>query len=239
MALRALIFDLDGTLADTDPLHFRSWRESLAPYGIEMDQEEYARRVSGRHNPEIIEDLLPHLGEDASVAFARTKEARFRELAPSLQPLPGVRELLRRARAEGLLLGLVTNAPRDNAAYMMRALEVEDAFDAVVLGEDAAAAKPDPAPYLETMAQLGVGADEAIAFEDSPSGVRSARRAGLSVVGLCTTQAAETLADLGASPCVRDFDAPALWEGPLAFLREEAEPGRHPSNGNAMAEAED
>lgn len=218
MPLRALIFDLDGTLAHTDPLHFRAWRASLAPHGIEVDEAEYARRISGRHNPEIIADLLPHLNESDASAFARAKEARFREMAPTLEALPGVHTILERARAAGLRLGLVTNAPRENATFMLRGLGLSDAFDAIGLGEEATAAKPDPAPYLDMLERLGVGSHEAIAFEDSPSGVRSATAAGVRVVGLCTTQEAEALARLGASPCVSDFTDPALWHGPLSPL---------------------
>lgn len=219
MALRALIFDLDGTLAHTDPLHYRAWCDSLEPYGIEMDEAEYARRVSGRHNPEIIAELLPHLDDEEATEFAKAKEARFRELAPTLEALPGVHELLDRAREAGLRLGLVTNAPRDNASFMLRTLGLQDAFDEIGLGEDAAAAKPDPAPYLDMLERLGVSADEALAFEDSPSGVDSARGAGVRVVGLCTTREAEALAELGASPCVDDFRDERLWREALASLR--------------------
>ncbi|MDZ7706891.1 MAG: HAD-IA family hydrolase [Trueperaceae bacterium] len=218
MDLAALLFDLDGTLAHTDPLHFLAWREALADHGVEVDEASYARRVSGRHNPEIVADLLPHLSRDEGRAFAGAKEARFRAAADRLEPLPGVHEVLRAARRAGLATALVTNAPRDNAVFMLGALGLEDAFDAVVLGEEAAAPKPDPAPYRETLSRLGVPADRALAFEDSPSGVTSARGAGLPVVGLATTQRPETLTELGASPVVDDFLDARLWSGPLAVL---------------------
>lgn len=218
MELAALLFDLDGTLAHTDPLHFLAWQEALADHGVEVDEASYAQRVSGRHNPEIIADLLPHLTRDEGRAFAGAKETRFRAAAGRLEPLPGVHELLRVARRAGLATALVTNAPRDNTVFMLRALRLEDAFDAVGLGEDAAAPKPDPAPYREMLSRLGVAAGRALAFEDSPSGVISARGAGLPVVGLATTQRPETLTDLGASLVVDDFLDARLWSGPLAGL---------------------
>lgn len=218
MTLRALLFDLDGTLVHTDPLHFRIWKEALARHGIEIDEAAYARRVSGRHNPEIVADLLPDLDDAAARAFAASKEARFREVGTDLAPLPGVRALLRRARAAGLALGVVTNAPRRNAAFMLEVLGLADAFDAIGLGEDAEAAKPDPAPYRAMLARLDVAPGAAVAFEDSPSGVRSAVGAGLEVVGLATTQAPATLLRAGAARVVEDFEDPGLWEGPLAPL---------------------
>jgi len=101
---------------------------------------------------------------------------------------------------------------------MLRALELQDAFDAIGLGDEAAAPKPDPAPYREMLRRLGVNADRTLAFEDSPSGVTSARGAGVPVVGLATTQRPEALADLGASLVVDDFLDARLWSGPLAGL---------------------
>jgi len=218
MDLAALLFDLDGTLAHTDPLHFVAWREALADHGVEVDEEAYARRVSGRHNPVIIADLLPHLTGDEGRAFAEAKEARFRAAADRLEPLPGVHEVLIAARRAGLATALVTNAPRDNTLFMLRALHLEDAFDEIGLGEEAAAPKPDPAPYREMLSRLDVPAERALAFEDSPSGVSSARGAGLAVVGLTTTQRPAALSKLGASLVVDDFLDVRLWSGPLAPL---------------------
>ncbi|MDZ7802035.1 MAG: HAD-IA family hydrolase [Trueperaceae bacterium] len=216
--VRALLFDLDGTLVHTDPVHFHAWREMLAAHGVPIDEAGYARRVSGRHNPEIIADLLPHLGTEDALAFADAKEARFRALATGLTPLPGTRALLRAARAAGLRTAVVTNAPRVNAVFMLEALGLAEAFDAVGAAEDASAAKPDAAPYREMLARLEVAPDAAWAFEDSPSGVRSARGAGVRVVGLATTQSADELTRHGAALVVNDFTDTGLWEGPLRFL---------------------
>lgn len=219
MTLTALLFDLDGTLVHTDPLHFVAWRAMLASHGVEIDEEGYARQVSGRHNPEIVADLLPHLSEDEGRRFAAEKEARFRRVADAaLRPLPGVRDVLARARAAGVATGVVTNAPRENAEFMLRALGLHGAVDAVGIGEEASAAKPDPAPYTAMLERLAVEPSEALAFEDSPSGIASARGAGLAVVGITTTQDGPTLRAHGAMLTVSDFRDEALRSGPLAPL---------------------
>jgi beta-phosphoglucomutase len=219
----ALLFDLDGTLVHTDPVHFRAWREVLGRHGLAIDEAGYARHVSGRHNPEIVSDLLPRLDAAGRDALIDEKEARFRELARGMTPLAGSRELVRSARAAGLGTAVVTNAPRENARFMLEALGFEGAFDAVVLGDDVTAAKPDPAPYREALQRLDCAPDRALAFEDSPSGVRSARGAGIAVVGLATTQTAEALRAEGAEPVVADFDDPRLREGPLRALVDPAD----------------
>jgi HAD superfamily hydrolase (TIGR01509 family) len=219
VSLQALLFDLDGTLVHTDPLHFVAWRAMLSAHGVEIDEAGYARQVSGRHNPEIVADLLPHLNAEARRRVAADKEARFRRVAEAaLAPLPGVREVLTRARAAGVATAVVTNAPRENAEFMLRALGLRAAIDALGIGDEAAAPKPDPAPYAEMLQRLGVEAADALAFEDSTSGIASARGAGLAVVGLTTTRSAATLRAHGAFLAVPDFDDAALRSGPLAEL---------------------
>ncbi len=196
--LKALLFDLDGTLVHTDPLHFAAWRAALAPHGIGLSQEAYEARIWGRHNPEIVRDWLPHLDADEGVAFADAKEAAFRAAAESLEPLPGAAGLMSEARAAGVSVAVVTNAPRPNAEFMLEATGLVSLVDRLTIGEECVAPKPDAAPYRETLDVLGVGASEAIAFEDSPSGLRSAVAAGLAVVGMTTTQPAVDLLAAGA-----------------------------------------
>lgn len=116
--LKAVLFDLDGTLADTDPLHLLAWREVLAPYGLKVDPAFYRERISGRLNPEIVRDLLGLEGKEAERLIA-AKEARFRALAQGLRPTPGLPEFLERIREKGLLWGVVTNAPKENARHVL------------------------------------------------------------------------------------------------------------------------
>ncbi|AWR87823.1 HAD family hydrolase [Meiothermus taiwanensis] len=210
MKLRALLFDLDGTLADTDRLHEQAWLEGLSRYGIQGDHRFYQAQISGGLNPEIVARLLPQLSPDEQVAFIEQKEARFRELASEVQPLPGLRVLWDWAQSQGLRRALVSNAPRENAHYLLERLGLM--FDAIVLSEDLPAGKPDPLPYRTALQHLNIGPQEALAFEDSPSGVRSAVGAGLRTVALTTGHPPHALEQAGAFLCIPDFTDPRLWD---------------------------
>jgi HAD superfamily hydrolase (TIGR01509 family) len=199
MTLRALLFDLDGTLVDTDPLHHHTWRELLAPHGIVVDDDLYRRKFSGRLNPDIVAELLPRLDRAANLDLCERKEALFREMTPRLDPLPGVVALIESAQAAGLGLALVTNAPRINADHMLAALGLTDMWDEVVVAEEVGPGKPDPTPYREALRRLGAAAHAAIAFEDSTSGVRAAAGAGIFVVGLTTSHTMAELTAAGAA----------------------------------------
>ncbi|MBD3883814.1 HAD-IA family hydrolase [Phormidium tenue FACHB-886] len=208
--ITALLFDLDGTLAETDTLHYEIWRVVLQEQGLNIDQDFYKARISGRLNPDIAQDLLPHLSPEEQAAFVDHKEATFREQA-ELHPLSGLIAFLDWA-AQQFACAVVSNAPRENAEFMIRSLKVEDYFPIVILGSDLPIGKPDPLPYLEALKRLGISAAEAIAFEDSPSGIQSAVGAGITVVGIASTHDPAGLAAEGAAIVVKDFADPKLME---------------------------
>ena len=203
--LRALLFDLDGTLADTDALHMPTWVDALEPYGIKVDEEFYRQRISGRLNPDILEEFLPHLTEEEAQNIADAKEVDFRNRAGELQSLPGLIEFVEEGRRRGLSIALVTNAPSENVGAILHGLGLEAYFDVTVLAEEVGIGKPDPEPYLATLEKLGIRADEAIAFEDSTSGIASAVGASIRTVGVATTQPPEKLLDAGAYLVTEDF----------------------------------
>ena len=213
--LRALLFDMDGTLANTDPWHMKAWQDELAKNNIHISEHEYNTSISGRLNPDIVHDYLPDLTNEQVQSLIARKEARFRELVQTLTPLDGLSELITWGQAHALAFALVTNATKENMQFVIKALKLNEQFKAQVLPEDAGAGKPDPAPYLLALELLGVEACDAVVFEDSPSGVRSGVAAGLRVVGVTTTQPAQVLLSAGAVLTVPDFTHEALW----TFLR--------------------
>jgi len=209
--LKALLFDIDGTLVETDTLHYEIWRQVLAEEGLAIDRNFYKQKISGRLNPNIVSDLLPRFSPEQQLAFAERKEAVFREQAV-LQPLDGLLDCLSWARDRRLICAVVSNAPKKNAEFMLKALNVASAFSLVVLGDDLPHGKPHPLPYQEALQQLNLSPTEAIAFEDSPSGIQSAVAAGITVVGIASTHEPADLKRLGAAIVVRDFANPVLLE---------------------------
>lgn len=204
----ALLFDLDGTLLDSDPLHHAAFADLLAERGRTLTIEEYRATVMGQHNPDLLARMFP--GEDMSVIDR--KEAMFRDrLADSVEPLPGIHALLDWAESEDAGVAVVTNAPRDNAAAMLAATSLAHRLPTVVVGDECARAKPYPDPYQEAMRRLGVTPSRSVAFEDSRSGLRAARAAGAHVFGIMTGLTRDELVAAGAHDAIPDFTAPALW----------------------------
>lgn len=209
--LVAILFDLDGTLVNTDPIHYQAWREVLSSYGVEIDEEIYKSRFSGRLNPQIVADFLPQLSAAAAVKVVDEKEALFRKMTPKLQATAGLAELLQWTQVHGLKRGLVTNAPKLNAQHMLAALKLEDAFNTVVIAGGDITGKPDPAPYQVALQQLGFKPEHAIAIEDSPSGICSAVAAKILTIGITSTHNGKCLRDMGASIAISDFTDLQLW----------------------------
>jgi len=212
--LRALLFDLDGTLTDSDPVHLAAFNAMLQLRGASLSEAEFRTRISGKSNEAIAAALLPGGSAAERRAFTEEKEAMFRRMASDLAETAGLTRLLAWADERALQLAIVSNAPADNVAHMTAALGIADRFDVVIHGDAVAHPKPDPFPYREALTRFGLSATEAIAFEDSVPGIRSAAGAGLATVAIAGLDTVDPLRAAGATLAVRDFDDPALW----AFL---------------------
>jgi HAD superfamily hydrolase (TIGR01509 family) len=212
-----LLFDLDGTLVETDPTHLAAFNDVLTANGQPpVDQHYYNTHIIGFQNASIFARLFPALGEDEHRRLADEKEALFRSRAGDLHPARGLVALLDWADAHGVPAAVVTNAPRANATLMLDVLGVTGRFRAVVIGDEMDYPKPHPLPYLTGVRQLGVEAGRSVAFEDSRSGIRAAVAAGLTTVGMATSLAPDALREAGAHLAAPDFADPAL----LALVRQ-------------------
>ncbi len=210
--LEAILFDLDGTLADTDSIHFAVWQDILLRFDLEIDRVFYRRRISGRTNSKIIKDILPQLTLEDAWQLATEKEETYRRLANCLLPTPGLDRLIKLTDEASIKRAVVTNAPEDNAIYMLEILRLTQTFPVVIMAKDAPPGKPDPAPYQMALERLGVQSSKAIAFEDSAAGIRSAVGAGIYTVGITSSHLAEDLLDAGANMVIEDFNDRQLWK---------------------------
>lgn len=154
---------------------------------------------------------MPQLSTTEGQKFADEKEALFRKLASNLKPLNGFSELLAWTETHELKRALVTNAPRLNAEFMLEVLGIKEAFHTVVVADDCVAGKPDPAPYQVALNKLAISAEEAIALEDSPSGIRAAVSADIRTIGIASTHDPQFLQEVGAFMAIPDFTDLQLW----------------------------
>jgi beta-phosphoglucomutase len=193
----ALLFDLDGVIVDSNPMHELSWREYGRRLGLGMD-DPLRESMYGKRNDEIVRDLLGNrLSEQEVFAHGAAKEALYREMmGPHLLEhlVPGVTEFLERHRE--MPIGLASNAERPNIDFVLDGAGLRRYFRAVIDGNQVKRAKPDPEVFLRAAASLGADPRNCIVFEDSFAGVAAARAAGAKIVGVTTTHAALPDVDL-------------------------------------------
>jgi HAD superfamily hydrolase (TIGR01509 family) len=217
-ALAAVLFDMDGTLVDSEKVWSVGLNELAARYGSALSG--WARQAMvGTSMAESMTILhadigLPELDVPASV---RWLEERVKELfAQGLEWRPGARELLAAVRAAGVPTALVT-ATRRRLVEVALATIGADQFDAVVCGDDVAQTKPHPMPYLTAAALVGAPVDRCVAIEDSPNGVRSALAAGCAVLAIPCEVALPAADGVTIMPSLMDVDLAVL--GDLARRR--------------------
>ena len=193
--LKALLFDLDGTLIDSMPHHHDAWVEWHSRRALTIDAERFFVETAGRSNAEILADMLPGQSSEQLAALADEKEAIYRDLASTrLALIAGTLELLDRAAALGLKLAVCTASTPQNIALAYDRFGIGDKVQTTVSPADGLRGKPHPDIFLEAAKRLGVDPAECLVFEDAPLGVEAARRAGMKAIALTTTMGAEAFA---------------------------------------------
>lgn len=178
---RLFIFDLDGTLADTSPIHAAAFAEALAPFGIAVDYGAIAGFATADAMRELLEGA-GHVADEATIiGLVAAKRAAAREGLTQVQPLPGAREFISRAACSHRL-ALCTSAARETALRTLKALGLGLDFDPLVTADEARRAKPAPDAFLAVLEQAGVSAADALVFEDSEAGIAAASAAGIATI---------------------------------------------------------
>ncbi|XP_024030671.1 haloacid dehalogenase-like hydrolase domain-containing protein Sgpp [Morus notabilis] len=214
--LEAILFDVDGTLCDSDPLHHLAFSEMLQEIGfnggVPIDEEFYIKTISGKHEADIARALFPD-DHERGIKFVEDQEAVFRRLAAEqLKPLNGLFKVKKWVEDRGLKRAAVTNAPRINAELMISRLGLSDFFDAVIIGSECARAKPHPDPYLKALDILKASKNHTFIFEDSVSGIKAGVAAGMQVVGIATRNPEHLLMQAKPAFLIKDYADPKLWE---------------------------
>ena len=174
----ALLFDCDGTLADTMPAHYRAWLSVTTAHGIAFDEDRFYA-LGGRPTPDIVATLFREAGISGDVEQAAVlKEASFLEQLAEIDAIDPVVEVVRRARGR-VPIAVVTGGHRRVCLQILARVGLADAFDLIVASEDTTRHKPDPDPFLEAARRLGARPERCVVWEDSDLGIEAARRAGM------------------------------------------------------------
>ncbi|KAA8525935.1 hypothetical protein F0562_007965 [Nyssa sinensis] len=213
--IEAVLFDIDGTLCDSDPLHYYAYREILQEIGfnggVPITEEFFVENMSGKHNEDTAAFLFPD-DHQKGLKFFDDKEAMYLRLAKEqLKPMNGLYKLKKWIEDRGLKRAAVSNAPRLNAELMISLLGLSDFFDSVILGSDCEHFKPFPDPYLKALEVLKVSKDHTFICEDSVSGIKAGVAAGMPVVGLATRNPEHLLKEAKPAFLIKDFEDPKLW----------------------------
>ena len=211
--IRAIIFDFDGLIFDTETPDFISWQETYAHYGVALPRDVWNAQIGTvTFNPYEHLEALVGRPLDRQAVWVRRK-TRDNELIAAQTILPGVENYLAEARQQGLKIGLASSSNHDWVDTHLQRLGLFDQFELICCADDVGGvAKPDPAVYQAAMAGLGISATEGLALEDSPNGVTAAKAAGL----WCTAVPNQMTRDLDFGHA--DYVLHALTDMPLRQL---------------------
>jgi beta-phosphoglucomutase len=196
-AVRAAIWDLDGTMVDSSDDHYHAWRQAFGPRGFVLTRERFMQ-VFGRRPDEIVRALLgAGVSNDEVVKIVDDKWQAYRERVGrrGVELLPGVRDWVERLADDGWGQAVASGGTRWSIERVLEATGLARYFEAVVCGQDVPHGKPDPAIFLAAAARLALTASQCVVVEDAPAGVEAARRAGMRVIGVLTSHD-ELAADL-------------------------------------------
>ena len=193
----AVLWDLDGTLVDSEEYHWRAWQETMSAECVVLTREQFLATF-GQRNDSILRQWL---GRDSTAEriqrIADSKEELYRRIVSQdrLAPLPGVAEWVKRLASEGWVQAVASSAPRANVEVVLQILALTPYFLAVASAEDVSRGKPDPEVFLTAAARLKVAPAQSIVVEDAAAGIEAARRAGMRSIGV-SRNAAPLAADL-------------------------------------------
>ncbi|MFU8796152.1 MAG: HAD-IA family hydrolase, partial [Dehalococcoidia bacterium] len=196
LSRRAVLWDMDGVIADTAALHLAAWQETFARRGIRFTDEDFAGLFGARNDLIIRTVMDDELSPEDVRAIARDKEETFRTRATGkISPFPGAVRLLDAVRKGGFRQGLISSAPRENIEMVLGELGLEGLFDCILCGKEVTESKPSPQICLTAAERLGLTPEDCLVIEDSPLGVKAAKTAGMRCLAVASTRPRQELGE--------------------------------------------
>jgi len=186
----AFLFDLDGVIIDTEPQYDIFWKKTGEKYRLGIDN--FENLIKGTTLPYILSNYFPHFSETTQQEIVAASQAY--ELEMEIIPIRGALAFLENAKKAGIPMGLVTSSDDRKIEYVFSQLPVQHYFNSIVSADRITKGKPDPMCYLLAAQDLGITPENCYVFEDSFNGIKSGNAAGMKVIGLSTTNPAESIA---------------------------------------------
>jgi beta-phosphoglucomutase len=202
----ATIFDMDGTLIDNTPFHYKAWQQLFKKRGLpELSRETYLSQISG---VPILNTIKKYFGEDLDEAEQRAllseKQRLYRDFFHPVLPLNGLETFLNDLKRTGVKIALATSSNMDDVDFIFDAIPIRQYFDAIITGSMVSQPKPSPQIFLKAAEQLGTHPEKCVVFEDSLSGLAAGKNAGMKVIGITTAHPAQTITKL-ANLVINDY----------------------------------
>ncbi len=201
-----VIFDMDGVLADTGPIHYESWVKLAKQIGVKFSKR-FFNLTFGQQSISITRELVgPKIKQEVVEKWANLKELYYREMVKDeLKPLPGALVLIKVLHARNFKLAVGSSGPPENVDLLLSTLGIKEYFDVIITAAEVKNGKPAPDVFLIAAEKLNIKVDNCLVIEDAPVGITAAREAGMKVIALRTTHCNVDL--LNADIVVQDLSS--------------------------------
>lgn len=199
-----VIFDMDGVLADTGPIHFESWVKMAKEIGVKFTRDLF-EQTFGQQSPTITRKLVGSaIDETLILQWSNLKESYYREMVKDkLEPLPGVINIIKDLKSKGFKLAIGSSGPSENVELLLTTLKIKDLFDVIITAAEVKKGKPEPDVFLVAANFLDINPKNCVVIEDAPVGIQAANNAGMKSIALTTTHDKKEL--LAANLIVQDL----------------------------------
>ncbi len=203
--IKAVIFDLDGTVVESTNCDFHAWQKLFSDLGTGFSFDDY-KGISGKKTAEILKGKIKDIKEQDVDKFSIIRTGYFKECVEknSLKPANGLIDFLNSLTENGYKVAIQTGASRRRVSFMLKAANVERHFSIVVTADDVSFGKPNPETVLTAARKLGCKPEECLVIEDAPLGIAAAKNAGMKCIAITTTHSAGELKE--ADKIIRSFD---------------------------------
>ncbi|SRR6266403_476675 len=204
--MKGAIFDLDGVLVDSHPVHFRAWIRLLRSIGTSVKDHDLTFILEGRKREEILQHFLGELTDGQLEHYGQQKDLFFREECNDIETVSGVREFLQNLAAASIPMAVASCGSKSRVDHLLELLDLCRYFQAIVTGDEVKRGKPDPAIFHLAAQRYGVAPEDSVCFEDSVSGITAAKAAGMKCLGIADGGREALLLETGADRVVANFE---------------------------------